>query len=444
VQLRPEAERLRTQSDACAATLARIRRRLLPFTFLLYIAAYLDRINVGFAALRMNHDLGLGDAAFGLGAGLFFIGYFLFEIPSNLILERVGARAWIARIMISWGVLAMATAAVRSASSFYVLRFLLGAAEAGFFPGIILYLTYWFPPREQARAIALFMTASALAGVIGGPLSGALLGTDGMLGLAGWQWLFILEGLPSVLLGVGVWFNLPDGPRDARWLSAEEKLLLAQSLAREAARGREQTLIGGLTGARVWLMALLYFAIVTGLYGVTMWLPQIVKGLGALDNLEVGLVSAVPFLAAAVTMVAVGQSSDRRGERRWHLALSAFAGAGGLILCARAHHTMFALAALSLAAAGIWGTMGPFWSIPSDYLGGTAAAAGIALINSVGNLGGFAGPYLVGMARQRSHDFNGALTALAMTLAAAGCLALAIARSRPSRPAEPVKFRAGR
>ena len=288
MQLRPEAERLRTQSDACAATLARIRRRLLPFTFLLYIAAYLDRINVGFAALRMNHDLGLGDAAFGLGAGLFFIGYFLFEIPSNLILERVGARAWIARIMISWGVLAMATAAVRSASSFYVLRFLLGAAEAGFFPGIILYLTYWFPPREQARAIALFMTASALAGVIGGPLSGALLGTDGMLGLAGWQWLFILEGLPSVLLGVGVWFNLPDGPRDARWLSAEEKLLLAQSLAREAARGREQTLIGGLTGARVWLMALLYFAIVTGLYGVTMWLPQIVKGLGALDNLEVG------------------------------------------------------------------------------------------------------------------------------------------------------------
>jgi MFS transporter, ACS family, tartrate transporter len=412
--------------------MARIRRRLLPFVFLLYIVAYLDRINVGFAALQMNRDLGLGDAAFGLGAGLFFIGYFLFEIPSNLILERVGARAWIARIMISWGAVAMAMAAVRGAPSFYLLRFLLGVAEAGFFPGVILYLTYWFPVREQAHAIALFMTATALAGVIGGPLSGAILATKGTLGFAGWQWLFILEGLPSVILGIAVLFYVPDGPEEVRWLGEKEKRWLAESLARERAQEREHTLIGGLMGARIWLLALLYFAIVTGLYGVTMWLPQIIKTLGALDNLEVGFISAVPFLAAAVAMVKVGQSSDRRGERRWHVAISAFAGAAGLILSARAHDPLFALMALSLGAAGIWGTMGPFWSMPSEYLGGTAAAAGIALINSVGNLGGFAGPYLVGMVRQMTHSFAGGLAAMALMLLAAGCIALAVPHRRNS------------
>jgi MFS transporter, ACS family, tartrate transporter len=418
---------VRDQPQAAGtATLARIRRRLLPFTFLLYIVAYLDRINVGFAALQMNRDLGLGDAAFGLGAGLFFIGYFLFEIPSNLILERVGARAWIARIMISWGVVAMAMAAVRGAASFNLLRFLLGVAEAGFFPGIILYLTYWFPAREQARAIALFMTASALAGVIGGPLSGALLAAGGLLGLAGWQWLFILEGLPSVILGVAVLFYLANGPQDARWLSEAEKRWLAESLARQSEREREHRLIRALTGGRVWLLALLYFAIVTGLYGVGIWLPQIVKGLGTLNDLEVGFLSAIPFLAAAAAMVKVGQSSDRRGERRWHVALPAFAGAAGLLLSARVHNPVFALGALSLAAAGIWGAMGPFWSMPSEYLGGTAAAAGIALINSVGNLGGFVGPYVVGMVRQRSHSFGGGLAAMALMLAAGGCLALAV------------------
>jgi ACS family tartrate transporter-like MFS transporter len=415
--------RIEPQATGVAA-LARIRRRLLPFTFLLYIVAYLDRINVGFAALQMNRDLGLGDAEFGLGAGVFFIGYFLFEIPSNLILERVGARAWIARIMISWGAVAMAMAMVRGAPSFYLLRFLLGVAEAGFFPGIIVYLTYWFPAPQRARAIALFMTASALAGVIGGPVSGALLATGGRLGLAGWQWLFILEGLPSVILGVVVLFYLDDRPGDAKWLTKEEKRWLAETLARESAR--EHRLIRGLTNARVWLLALLYFAIVTGLYGVTMWLPQIVKGLGTLGNLGVGFVSTVPFLAAAAAMVKVGQSSDRRGERRWHVALSAFAGAAGLMLSALVHNPLVALAALSLGAAGIWGTMGPFWSMPSEHLGGTAAAAGIALINSVGNLGGFVGPYLVGMVRQTSQSFAGGLAAMALMLAVAGCLALAL------------------
>jgi ACS family tartrate transporter-like MFS transporter len=408
------------------ATLARVRRNLLPFTFLLYIVAYLDRINVGFAALEMNRELGLGDAAYGLGAGLFFIGYFLFEVPSNLILHQVGARAWIARIMISWGVVAIAMAAVRGAASFYLLRFLLGVAEAGFFPGMVFYLTYWFPAREQARAIALFMTASPLAGVIGAPLSGILLAMDGALGLSGWQWLFVLEGAPSVILGVMVLFYLPDGPGDARWLNADEKRWLAERLEVERSGATADSLVRVLSDGGVWLLSILYFTIVTGLYGVTMWLPQIVKGFGALGNFEVGAISAIPFLIAAFTMVAVARSSDRRGERRWHVAIPAFAGAAGLTIAALFGNPVIALAALSLGAAGIWGATGPFWSIPPAFLTGAGAAAGIALINSVGNLGGFAGPYLVGLVRQMSHSFSGGLAALAAMLALAGCLALAL------------------
>ncbi len=406
--------------------LAKVRRRLLPFVFALYIVNYLDRINVGFAALEMNRELRLGDAAFGFGAGLFFIGYFLLEIPSNLILHRVGARAWIARIMISWGVVAIGMAAVRGVASFYSLRFLLGVAEAGFFPGIILYLTFWFPAREQARAIALFLTASPLAGVIGGPVSGILLMMHGIAGLSGWQWLFVLEGLPAVILGFVVLRYLPDGPEDAQWLSTDEKRWLADALIRDRDQTKDNGLTGALTSSQVWHFAALYFAIVTSLYGVTMWLPQIVKQFGVLNNFEVGLISAVPFLVAAVTMVMVGRSSDRRGERRRHVALSAFAGALGLVLSAVAPNPLISLAALSISAAGIWGAMGPFWSMPSALLGGAGAAAGIALINSVGNLGGFVGPYLVGLVRQMSHSFSGGLAAMALMLAIAGCLALAL------------------
>ncbi|MGO9061225.1 MAG: MFS transporter [Candidatus Binataceae bacterium] len=420
------------------ATLAKVGRKLLPFAFLLYIVNYLDRINVGFAALQMNRELGLSDAAFGLGAGLFFIGYFLFEIPSNLILHRVGARAWIARIMISWGVVAIAMAAVRGVASFYLLRFLLGIAEAGFFPGIILYLTLWFPAREQARALALFMTASPLAGVIGGPVSGTLLVMHGIAGLSGWQWLFVLEGLPAVILGVAVLRYLPNGPEDARWLNADQKRWLADTLGRERENSRENGLAATLTSGQVWLFSALYFAIVTGLYGVTMWLPQIVKDFGTLNNFEVGLIAAVPFLVAAVAMVIIGRSSDRRGERKYHVAASAFTGALGLALSAVAPKPLIALAALSMSAAGIWGAMGPFWSMPSAFLGGAGAAAGIALINSVGNLGGFVGPYLVGLVRQTSHSFSGGLAAMALMLAVAGCLALALRDPAQQQAQNPV------
>jgi MFS transporter, ACS family, tartrate transporter len=415
-----------------AAAIVKARRRLLPFLFVLYIVAYLDRINVGFAALEMNRDLGLSDTVFGLGAGLFFVGYFLFEIPSNLILARVGARRWIARIMVSWGVMAIAMAFVRGAASFYAMRILLGVAEAGFFPGIILYLTYWFPPREQARAIATFMTATAIAGVIAGAVSGALLTMHGFAGLAGWQWLFIVEGAPAIVLGFVVARLLPNGIADARWLSEPEREALATRLAEE--RRRTQTSRGhqlgdALRSAKVWTLAAIYFTVVLSLYGLSFWLPSIVKQMGARSDLEVGFIAAIPFVLEAISMVQVSKSSDRLGERRLHVAASAFVGCAGFALAAAARQPTIVFAAICVAAAGVGGFFGPFWSIPAEHLSGVAAAGGIALINSVGNLGGFVGPYAVGFIRQHSAGFTGAFTLLAASLLVATCLALGIARS---------------
>jgi ACS family tartrate transporter-like MFS transporter len=420
------------------AVLAKVTWRLIPFMFVLYIVAYLDRINVGFAALQMNQDLGLTPAVYGFGAGIFFIGYFLFEIPSNLILQRVGARLWIARILITWGIIASATMLVRNAESFVVARFLLGAAEAGFFPGMILYLTYWYPAAERARTVALFMTATAIAGVVGGPVSGAILSLHGAGGLAGWQWLFLLEGLPAIILGVVVLVYLPDGPERATWLAPEERTWLRQRLAadREAIPGH-YTLRQALTSGRVWLLCLLYLALVIGTYGLSMWLPQIIEGFSGLGDFGVGLLSAVPYLAAAVAMVLVGSHSDRTGERRWHLAVPALVGAIGLALSAFLQPApVLALAALSLAALGIWSAFGPFWSLPTTFLTGTAAAGGMALINSVGNLGGFLGPYLVGAVRSTTQSFTGGLLALALILllgvVLALCLRPAVAVAEPS------------
>jgi ACS family tartrate transporter-like MFS transporter len=366
---------------------------------------------------------------YGLGAGIFFLGYFAFEIPSNLVLARVGARAWIARIMISWGLVSMAMAAVVGARSFYVLRLLLGIAEAGFFPGMILYLTYWFPAAERARAIARFMTATAIAGVVGGPVSGLLLGLDGVAGLQGWQWLFLLEGAPAVVLGVVVLVHLPDGPADATFLTPDERAGLA---ARLAAEGRpadgHTTLRAALGSGRVWLLGLLYFLLVNGFYGVSLWLPQIVQGLSGAGDLVVGVVSAVPYLVAAVGMVLVAAHSDRTGERRWHVAIPAAAGAVGLVAAAHVPGPAAALAALCLAAVGIWSALGPFWALPTALLSGRAAAAGIALVNSLGNLGGFVGPYGIGVVRETTGSFALGLDALAVALLAAGALALSVGR----------------
>jgi len=414
-----------------------VTRRLIPFMFVLYVVAYLDRINVSFAALEMRRDLGFTDAVYGLGAGIFFIGYLLFEVPSNLIMHRVGARVWMARIMISWGIVSMATMLVRGAASFYLLRFLLGVAEAGFFPGMILYLTYWFPAAEQARAVARFMTATAMAGVVGGPISGTILANLGGLGgLAGWQWLFLLEGVPAVAFGLAVLVYLTDRPEQAAWLAPDERTWLAERIGREQAERHERhryRVAQALAHPRVWLLGLLYFALVCGLYGVSFWIPQIIEGFGGLGYLAVGMVSAVPYLAAAIGMVIVGARSDRRRERRWHLAGPAFVGAAGLLASASVTSPVGSLAALSLGALGVWSALGPFWARSTTFASGSAAAGAIALVNSVGNLGGFLGPYLVGLVKQRTHGFAG-LAVLAGGLVLAGVIALALRDDEPARP----------
>ena len=414
------------------SALARVRRRLIPFLFVLYLVSYLDRVNVGFAALQMTTALGFSPSVYGFGAGLFFVSYVLFEIPSNLLLDRIGVRIWIARIMITWGLVSAATMFVRGAESFFALRFLLGAAEAGFFPGIILYLTRWFPAGERARAVAWFMTATALAGVVGGPVSGALLGFGGFGGLAGWQWLFLLEGIPAVVLGIAVLLWLPDTPSDARWLTPEEQRAIEEAVRAEQEEIRassHQTLGPALVSGRVWLLAIIYFTIVISFYGISLWLPQIVQSFADVGDLKIGFLSAIPYAAAAVGMVIVASQSDRSGERGIYVAVSALAGAAGFLAASSLHGGAASLAALSLAAFGVWSTLGPFWTFPPRFLVGPAAAGGIALINSVGNVGGFAGPYLLGYIRDHTGSFAWGLRALAGSLIVTAALALTVRRT---------------
>jgi ACS family tartrate transporter-like MFS transporter len=386
-------------------------------------------VNVGFAALEMNRDLGFGPAVYGFGAGIFFLGYCLVEVPSNLVLYRVGARLWIARIMVTWGLAASAMMLVRTPAGFYLLRFLLGVAEAGFFPGIIYYLTHWFPARERARAYAWFLSAIPVCGVIGGPLSGALLGLDGRLGLRGWQWLFLLEGVPSVLVGIAVFRLLPERPRDARWLPADERDWLERQVALEGA-GRPvphgESLRRTMRNPLVWCLGLAYFLLLVALYGFALWLPQLVKASGSFGNFEVGVITAIPYAVAAVAMVAVGLRSDRTGERYLHLAAPAVVGAVGFLLVSRAESTAVLVASLSLAAVGVLGWLGPFWALPTAFLREQAAAGGIALINSLGAVGGFVGPYLIGEIKQRTGAFGPGLLFLAGCMAAAAGIVLGL------------------
>lgn len=379
-------------------TYKKVTWRLIPFLFLCYVVAYLDRVNVGFAKLQMLNDLKFSDTVYGLGAGIFFIGYFLFEVPSNIILHRTGARRWIARIMVTWGVLSACTMFVSTPESFYALRFFLGVFEAGFFPGVILYLTYWFPIARRGKVVALFMTAIALAGVIGGPLSGWIMQAfNGMNGMAGWQWLFLLEGLPSVLVGVWVLFYLDDSIRAAKWLRPEEKTLLEQRIAEDGASKVDDGAAGVFSNGKVWLCAAIYFCFIMGLYGVSFWLPQLIKSMGVKEMFDVGLLTMIPYGVAAVAMVLAGRNSDRTGERRWHTAIAATVGGVGLILAgAVTNSPVLGMAALTLATAGILTSLPLFWPLPTAFLGGAAAAAGIAIINSLGNLAGFVSPFLVG------------------------------------------------
>ena len=366
-------------------TLRVVSRRLIPFLFALYVVSFLDRVNVGFAALQMNRDLSLSPAVYGFGAGIFFVGYSLFEVPSNLILACMGARLWIARIMITWGLIAAGMMFARGPLSFYVLRFLLGVAEAGFFPGIIFYLSEWFPADARARAVARFMTAIPVSGVIGGPISGALLGLSGWLGLTGWQWLFLLEGLPAVALGIAVLRYLPDRPENAAWLAPEQRTWLLERLATERERCVEHhgfSVLRALSSGVVWQMGLLVFLSISfGQYALSLWLPQIVRGFSGLTDLQVGFVSAIPNLVAAVAMVIVGANSDRTGERCLHIAVASGVAAIGFFGCALVKSPVLAVMFMSLAAAGLLSAHGPFWPLPSKFLTGAAAAGGIALIN---------------------------------------------------------------
>ena len=417
-----------------SSVLSRLTWRLVPFLFLLYIVAYLDRINVGFAALQMQEQLKFSDRVYGLGAGMFFAGYFLFQVPSNLVLHRVGARRWIALLMVVWGVISSSMISVRTPQSFYGLRFLLGAAEAGFFPGMILYLKTWFPEAARARAVALFMTAGPLSGVVGGPISGMLLSLPHRAGLAGWQWLFLMEGLPAVILGIVVFFSLADHPKDVRWFSEEQRAWLLATLERERvpqSTEHPSDLLSVFFSGRIWLLVFVYFGLNTGSYGISLWLPKLLQSSSHESNLFIGLISVVPYLAAAIAMVLVGQHSDRTGERRWHVSISAFVGAAALLAGGYATSLPAVVAALSIALMSVSSMVGPFWVLPTKFLQGTAAAAGIALINSLGNLGGFFGSYVIGAVRTTTGSFRGGLLIAAATLALCGCLAPLVRTQNP-------------
>jgi ACS family tartrate transporter-like MFS transporter len=407
-----------------ASATSKTRRRLVPFLFLLYIAAYLDRVNVGFAALQMNQALGLSARTYGLGSGVFFLSYVAFEIPSNVILARVGARLWIARIMITWGLVSSATMFVRGAGGFYMMRFLLGAAEAGFFPGIIFYLTRWFPEQDRARTVAAFMTAVLAAGIVGGPVSGVLLSLHAW-GLAGWQWLFLVEGVPSVLLGLVVLVTLRERPEHAPWLTAAERAALTACLAEQSHRHTPSTTVRAvMTSPRVWLLACVYFTIPVALYGMSFWLPQILKAASGGTDFEVGVLSAIPYAAGCVGMVVVGRHSDRTGERRRHVAIAALAGGSAFIASAFVHTLVPSILVWSIAALGFASMFGPFWTMATSLVGGGGAAAGIALVNAVGNVGGFVGPYLLGYVLDTTHSFAAGLIGIGAILMSGAALVL--------------------
>lgn len=397
---------LQTESNVKVSSVERsairkIKFRIIPLVLILYVVSYLDRVNLGYASLEMNSDLGITSAQFGLAAGIFFIGYFLFEVPSNMIMHKIGARIWISRILISWGIVAMATALAQNVLHLYILRFLLGIAEAGFFPGILLYLTYWFPARERARAVGMFMVALPVSYIIGGPISGLILDYVHWFGISGWRWLFILEGFPAVILGIITLLILPNRPNNANWLTAEEKKWVTGELEREHKEkvgkrrfSTKQAIFNG----RVWLLAFVYFCIVIALYGVGFFIPQIVENLsGSLSNTTIGFITAIPYVVGGIVMVWWSRNSDKTLERRYHTALP-------LILCAVSlatlgyltNYMVLSIAVLTIVILATFSFFGPFWSLPSLFLSEASAAVGIATINSLGNLGGFAGPYAIG------------------------------------------------
>jgi ACS family tartrate transporter-like MFS transporter len=412
--------------------LRKVTLRIVPFVMLLYFIAFIDRVNIGFAALTMNKDLGLSPTVFGVGAGIFFLGYFLFEVPSNLVLDKVGARIWIARVMITWGMISGAMAFVQGPNSFYALRFLLGAAEAGFFPGIILYLSYWFPARQRAAVTAIFMAAAPLSTVLGSPVSGALLEMHGLLGLSGWQWMFIIEAVPALILGVMVLFYMTDRPEKAKWLRDDERNWLVATMNAESAKKAgtaSHSVWRGLADPRVIALSLVYFGTSTGLYTLGIWAPQIIKEFG-LSSLQVGFLNALPGIVAIVAMLVWARHSDRSGERTWHVVGACLLASLGLVLAGFAGSVLAVLLALTLVNIGISSAKPPLWSMPTMFLSGSAAAAGIAAINSIGNLGGFVGPAMIGWIKDLTGSFQGGLFFVAALLVLSAVLPLILARSQ--------------
>lgn len=402
----------------------RITRRIMPYLFLLFMIAYLDRVNVGYAALQMKGDLGFSNDILGFGAGIFFIGYFLLEIPGSILVEKWSARGWIARIMVSWGIVAILMGFMRTKNQFYLLRFLLGAAEAGFFPGMIVYISHWFRYEDRAKAVALFMAALPISNMIGSPVSGLLLGIS-WLGLAGWRWLFIIEGAPAIIFGFVTIFYLTDRPHQAKWLAEDERQWIVGALKEEQETKQQShsySILEAFRHREVIRLTLGYFFMVTSLYGFSFWLPTIIKNLSGSSNMVVTLISALPYCVALLAILLIGWSSDKTGERRWHTTLPMIAAGTGLILSVAAQdHTALAATTFCLAAAGIYGFLPGFWALSTSFLTGTAAAASIGLINSIGNLGGFAGPYVVGYLSRQTNSFVAGVLYLSLSaLLAAG------------------------
>lgn len=420
-----------------SAVVSRLIWRLMPFLFLLYIVAYLDRINVGFGILQMRGQLSITDRDYGRAAGMFFAGYFFFQLPSNLIIEKIGARRWISALMVAWGVISCLMIFIRGPVSFCVMRFLLGAAEAGFFPGIILYMKNWFPAGARARAVAWFMTANPIAGVVGSPISGALLNLHGS-GLEGWQWMFLMEGMPAIVLGAIVFWTLADSPQDAKWLRGEEKNWLLDTLLREqnATPGGDSSIWRAVFSLRIWLLSLVYFGVSTTMYGVTLWLPSVIRALSGLSYFWTGVVAVVPFVVTTAAMVLVGMHSDRRGERRWHTAIPAFTAGIGLLIAGYGRSPIVVVTGIGVGLAFAESMVGPFWAMATASLSGISAAAGIAAINSLGNLGGYFGPDIIGLFRNANGGFRDGLLAISATVAVSGSMAIIVGRRSREEKAE--------
>ncbi len=419
-------------SEIQASVLGRVNRRLIPILFLLYLFSYIDRVNVGYAALQMNSHLGFNPAVFGFGAGLLFLGYFTFGIPSNFILRKIGGRVWLSVLAIVWGLVAVGNAWVANETSFYVMRFLLGVAEAGFVPGMLLYLTLWYPQGERAKVVATMFMATAVSVIVAGPVSGALMQLDGALGLAGWKWILVAEGFPPILLGVWAWLSLPERPDTVDWLTREESAWLANEIEndREVPKGLGyDTFQDAIRAPIVWVLGLVYFMLGVGFFSVMIWLPQVVKQMSGLSTTQVAFVSAIPFVCAAICMTLYGRHSDRTKERQGHLALAYVVGALGLIVSASLSNPVASFAALCVAAVGLWSATGVFWPIPTSFLSGSGATGGIALINSIGILGGFVGPYIVGLVRNVTPDFSIALYCVGSVVLVGGLVVSQLHRS---------------